>query len=164
MKQKGFTLVELLVALPIGVVVLGAIVSAIFVIPRGTVEVRNQTVALADLENAAHWLNQDIVVGQVVDLMPGAQPVNTVNMSWNDYTGGPGSSIAHYVYYYMSGTRLIREYDGTNNVTIAARNLSYVGLSIDNGSLVTVTLTTVPSGPRQLSVTRSYQIDMRAKQ
>ena len=164
MKQKGFTLIELLVALPIGVVALGAIVGAIFIIPRGTVEVRNQTAALADLENATHWLNRDIVVGQVTDMVPGAQPVSTVNMSWNDYTGGPGSSIAHYVYYYKSGTQLLRQYDSTGNVTIAGRNLSYVGLSIDNGSLVTVTLTTTPAGSRQKTVTRSYQIDMRAKQ
>ena len=164
MKQKGFTLIELLVALPIGVVVLSAIVGAIFLIPRGTTEVRNQTAALADLENATHWLNRDIVMGQITDMIPGAQPVSTLNMSWNDYSGGPGVSIAHYVYYYKSGTQLLRQYDSAGNVTIAGRNLGYVGFSIDNGSLVTVTLNTTPAGPRQKTVTRSYQVQMRAKQ
>lgn len=162
MKQKGFTLVELLVALPIGVVVLGAIISGIFLVPRGTVEVRNQAAALADLENTAHWLNRDIVMGQVTNLLPGLPPVSTVTMNWNDYAGGPNSSIAHYVYYYLSGTQLLREYDGAGNVTIAGRNLSYAGFSIDNAGLVTVTMNTTPAGARQKTVTRSYQIQMRA--
>lgn len=164
MKQKGFTLVELLIALPIGVVILGAIVSGIFLVPRGTTEVRNSAAALIDLENVAHWLNRDIVMGQVVDLFPGLPPVTTLNMSWNDYTGGPGSSNAHYVYYYRSGIQLLREYDSASNVTIAGRNLSYVGFSIDNDGLVTVTLNSTPAGTRQKIVTRSYQIQMRALQ
>ncbi|MDO8716119.1 MAG: prepilin-type N-terminal cleavage/methylation domain-containing protein [Dehalococcoidales bacterium] len=164
MKQKGFTLVELLIALPIGVVILGAIVSGVFLIPRGTAEVRDQAAALTDLENTAHWLNRDIVMGQVTDLLPGLPPVSTVTMDWNDYTGGPNSSIAHYVYYYLSGTQLLREYDSADNITIAGRNLSYAGFSIDNEGLVTVTLNSTPAGVRQKTVTRSYEIQMRALQ
>ena len=160
MKQKGFTLVELLVALPIGALLLASIVAGVFLIPRGTIEVRNSTAALADLENIAHWLNRDIVMGQETSMVAGTQPVTSVNVSWNDYTGGPGSSIAHYVRYYTSGTQLLREYDGAANFTIAGRNLSYVGFSINSGGLVTVNLTTSPAGPRQKTISRSYNIQI----
>ena len=160
MKQKGFTLVELLVALPIGAVLLASVVAGIFLIPRGTIDVRNSTTALVDLENATHWLNRDVPLGQMIDLVPGASPATSMNISWNDYTGGPGSSITHFSYFYVSGTRLMREYDSASNITVAGHNLSYVGFSVDANNLVTVNLTTTPAGPRQKSINRTYQIQM----
>jgi len=162
MKQKGYTLIELLVALPIAVVALGAIVGAIFLVTYGTIDIRSKTTALADVENAAHWLTRDIIMGQSIDMLEDAPPVNTVNLTWIDYTGGVGNEHSHYVVYTHSGTELLREYDSANNTTIVSRNLSDIGFTL-NGDLVTVTLTSTPEEASGSTVTRTYVIEMRAK-
>ena len=139
-------------ALPIAVVALGAI----FLVTHGTIDVRSKTTALADIENAAHWLTRDIMMGQniVIEDEP-----TTANISWNDYSGGMGNEIAHYVFYTHSGTELLREYDSADNTTIAGRNLSYVGFSPDfDSNLVTVTLTSTPEEASRSTVTRTYII------
>jgi len=86
MKQKGMTLIELLVILPISVVMLGAIVGSIFLVLNGTVDIRSETAAQANIENAAHWLTRDILMGQSTNMLEDAPPVNTVNFTWTDYT------------------------------------------------------------------------------
>jgi len=162
MKQKGMTLIELLVILPISVVMLGAIVGSIFLVLNGTVDIRSETAAQANIENAAHWLTRDILMGQSTNMLEDAPPVNTVNFTWTDYTGGLGNEVSHYVAYTHSGTELLREYDSADNITIVARNLTDVGFTL-NGDLVTVTLTRTAEGASRSMVTRTYIIQMRAK-
>jgi len=161
MKQKGFTLIELIVALGIGVVLLSAIVSSIFLVVHGSIDVRSRMTALADIENAAHWLTRDTIMGQSLDLLEGAPPANTVNITWFDYTGGSGNETAHYAAYTHSGTELRREYDSANNTAIVARRLTEVGFSLD-GDLMTVTLISTPERASRSTVNRTYVIEMRA--
>ena len=163
MKQKGYTLIELLVVLPIAVVMLSAIVGSIFMVGRGTIYVRSEMVALIDIESAAHWLARDIIMGQSINILEGAPPVNTVNLTWIDYTGGAGSETSHYVVYTHSGTELLREYDSADNTTIVARNLTDVSFTL-NGDLVTVTLTSTPERESHSTVTRTYVIEMRDRE
>jgi len=140
------------VALPIAVVALGAI----FLVTHGTIDVRSKMTALANIENAAHWLTRDIMIGQniVIEDEP-----TTANISWNDYTCGMGNEIAHYAFYTHSGTELLREYDSADNTTIVARNLTDVSFTL-NGNLVTVTLTSTPEEASRSTVTRAYIIRM----
>ncbi len=162
MKQKGFTLIELLVALGVGAVVLTGIVISIFMVMRGATEIKAESVALADIGNAAHWLARDVVMGQSTDLLEGAPPADNITITWTDFTGGGGDEIFHYVTYTYSGTELLREYDSANNTTIVGRHLTDVSFSID-GSLVTVILTCYKEGVPRSTVTRQYIIQMRAK-
>jgi len=162
MKQKGYTLIELLVVLPISVVMLGAIVGSIFLVLHGVIDIRSETAAQVNIENAAHWLTRDIVMGQSTNMLEGAPPVNTANFTWVDYTGGLGNEVSHYVAYTHSGTELVREYDSADNTTIVARNLTDVSFTL-NGDLVTVTLTRTAEGASRSMVIRTYVIQMRAK-
>ena len=164
MNQKGFTLIELVVALAIlGIVVVG-IVTSIFQIMQGRAQIAGKSVALADIDNAAHWVTRDIVMGQSTDLEDDAPPTGNMTMTWNDLTGWAEAeeSISHSVVYIHSGTQLLREYDSANNTTIVGRHLTDVGFSI-NGNLVTVTLTSSPDGVRASTVTRRYLIRMRTE-
>jgi prepilin-type N-terminal cleavage/methylation domain-containing protein len=166
MNQKGFTLIELLVAVAIlGIVVVG-IVSSIFQIVQGGTQIAGKSVALADIDNAAHWLTRDIVMGQSTDLVYDDPPTGNMTMTWNDLTGWAEAeeSISHSAVYTHSGTQLLREYDSANNTTIVGRHLTDVGFSIDiDGNLVTVTLTSSPDGVRASTVTRKYLIRMRTE-
>jgi prepilin-type N-terminal cleavage/methylation domain-containing protein len=164
MNQKGFTLIELVVALAIlGIVVVG-IVTSIFQIMQGRAQIAGKSVALADIDNAAHWLTRDIVMGQSTDLENGEPPTGNMTITWNDLTSWAEAeeSISHSAVYTHSGTQLLRKYDSANNTTIVGRHLTDVGFSID-GNLVTVTLTSSPDGVPASTVTRKYLIRMRTE-
>jgi hypothetical protein len=140
------------------------IVTSIFQIMQGRAQIAGKSVALADIDNAAHWLTRDIVMGQSTDLENGEPPTGNMTITWNDLTSWAEAeeSISHSAVYTHSGTQLLRKYDSANNTTIVGRHLTDVGFSID-GNLVTVTLTSSPDGVRASTVTRRYLIRMRTE-
>ena len=164
MKQKGFTLIEMLVALVVGTVILLAVVGSLFLIMRGTPEIRKETVALADIERAAHWLTRDVAMGQNSDLVNGALPVAQMTITWLDYTRAAEleESVSHSVSYTWSPEtgELQRNYDGV--ITIVGSHLTNVGFSL-NDSSVTVTLTSSIDEESRSTVTRAYKILMRGE-
>ena len=164
MNQKGFTLIEMLVALGVGTVILLVVVGAIFLVMRGTPEIRKEAVALADIDSAAHWLTRDVAMGLNTNLVNDAPPVTQMTITWADYTGAAEleESVSHSVSYTWSPEtgELLRNYDGV--ITIVGSHLTNVGFSL-NGSSVTVTLTSSIDGYASSNVTRSYKILMRAE-
>ena len=160
MNQKGFTLIEILVAMLVGGMITAGVITGIFQIVYGAGEIREESVALADIDNAAHWLTRDVVLAQNTDLDPG--PPVKMTLTWNDSTwwAEQEESVSHSVIYTYSGTDLQRNYDGV--VTTVGRQLTDVGFSLD-GRLVTITLTSSPEEEPRSAVTRSYTIYMRAE-
>lgn len=163
MNQKGFTLIEILVAMAVGGMIMTGIVTGIFQILHGTGQIRVESVALADIESAAHWLSRDIPMGEGTDLVDGGPTESDMTIIWNDYTwwAQQEESVAHSVAYTYSGTELQRSYDD-GVVTTVGRHLTEVGFSL-NGNLVTVTLTSSPDMFPRSTVTRSYKIRMRGE-
>ena len=163
MNQKGFTLIEILVAMLVGGMITAGVITAVFQIVYGAGEIKRESVALADIDNAAHWLTRDVVLGQSTDLVDGAPQVSQMTLTWNDSTwwAEQEESISHYVTYTYSGTALQRNYDGV--VTTVGRYLTDVGFSLD-GRYVTAALTSSPEGKSRSAVTSTYLIHMRAEQ
>jgi prepilin-type N-terminal cleavage/methylation domain-containing protein len=159
MKRNGFTLIELLVALPIGTVILLVIVAGIFQIMQGRVDISQKSIAMSDIDSAAHWLARDLVQAQTTSLTDGAPPATALTMSWSDLThwAQDTGSVEHSVSYYLSGTKLLRSYDG--EITIIGRYMTDVGFSIDD-RVFTVILTSCP-GESRSEVTRSFSSEMR---
>ncbi|MBA7693301.1 hypothetical protein ES703_101881 [subsurface metagenome] len=162
MNQKGFTLIEMLVALGVGAVILFGVLGSIVLVMRSTPQIRKEVVALADIERATHWLTRDVPMGRDINLVDAAPPVAQMTLTWYDYTKAAELEEAqsHSVSYTWSGSELQRNYDGV--VTIVGSHLTNVGFS-RNDSSVTVTLTSSideESGP---TVTRAYTILMRAQ-
>ena len=162
MNQKGFTLIEMLVALGVGTVLLVGVVGSVFLIMRETPEIRKEAVVLADIERAAHWLTRDVVMGLNTDLVDGALPVAQMTVNWNDYTKAADleEAVSHSVTYTYSGSELQRNYDGV--VTIVGSHLTNVEFSL-NDSFVTVTLTSSIDEESSSTVTRSYKLLMRGE-
>ncbi len=164
MKQKGFTLIELLVALGVGTIILTAVVGSFFLIMRGVPDIREQAVALSDLDRAAHWLTRDIAMGLSSNLVDAAPPVAQVTISWVDYTREAEleESVSHSVIYtWTSETgKLQRNYDGLT--TIVGEHLTNVGFSLDD-RFVTASLTVTIDEDSGTTVTRSYKILMRGE-
>ena len=162
MNQKGFTLIEILVAMLVGGMITAGVITGIFQIVYGAGQIREESVALADIDNAAHWLTRDVVLGRSTDLVDGEPQVSQMTLTWNDSTwwAEQEESVSHSVIYTYSGTALQRNYDGV--VTTVGRHLTDVGFSLD-GRLVTITLTSSPEEEPRSTVTRSYTIYMRAE-
>jgi len=155
-------LVELLVAMAVGGVVLGVLVCSIFQIGFGSGQITKENTAQADIDCCIHWITRDIVMGQTINLIPGAPPTANVTMSWNDLTAWAvqDEEISHSVTYTYSGTELQRNYNGV--VTTIGRYLTDVGFSVD-GRLVTITLASSLDGEPRSTVTRRYVIQMRTE-
>jgi len=160
MKQKGFSLIEVLVALPVGTAILLVIVASFFQIMQGRVDIAQKSVAMADIDSAAHWLARDLPMAQITSLIDETPPTSSMTMSWSDLTNWAQDegTVEHSVSYVLSETQLLRNYDG--EVTIVGRYLTNVGFSIDD-RVFTVTLTSRPGLPGS-AVTRSFSTEMRA--
>ncbi len=175
MKQRGFTLIEILVAMALGGLVIGTAAPAIFQVVRGSARSNGMAVALSDIDNAAHWLTRD--VGQAlpntpenpnnITLIDGAQPVSHMTFSWMALTtcAAQVGSVSHSITYTQTGTELVRVYDAgmpDEQVSVVGNHLTNVGFSI-SGRLVTVTLTSSSTSftPR-VTETMTYLIYLRS--
>lgn len=164
MNQKGYTLLELLVVLAIEGVILLVIVSSIYFIVQGQTQITGKSAAMADIDNAAHWLTRDLILAQTTTLIEEVPPVSEMTLDWCDMTAWAGAegSVEHtasYIYI-PSETRLLRDYNG-ESITVG-RYLTDVGFSVD-GKMFTVTLTSCPDGTANSRVTRSFLVQMRAE-
>ncbi|MFC2070845.1 type II secretion system protein J [Chloroflexota bacterium] len=159
MKQKGFTLLELLVAMPIGAAILIVLTYSFFQIAEGRVDITQKSVAMSDIDNATHWLARDLVMAQEVNLTDGAPPTSSLIISWSDLTHWAldEGTIDYSISYALSGTELIRTYNGV--AIVIGRYITDVGFSIDD-RVFTVTLTSQPGLPGS-TVTKTFSSEMR---
>lgn len=164
--QKGFTLLEVLVIVAIVGMLVPLISVSIIQIIRGTDRSNTKAIALADIEHATSWLNQDLLMAQTINVVFGS-PADLVagdnlTLNWTDYYGA--NTTAHQSQYYLSGTRLMRNYDG--QVALLASSISEARFSIDDADelgMVTVTLTSSPESVSGRSETRTYRIYRRSE-
>lgn len=143
MRWNGFTLIELLVTLAIGSVVLIGVFLSIYQIITSTDRNASMATALADVSQASRAIKRDLMMTQITDLVDGEPPQNSVNLSWTDYTGfSSANGSNHYSTYTLSGTRLLRVYDGVTS--IVGRNVTSVSFS-KSGPVISVNITS--TGP-----------------
>lgn len=160
MNQKGFTLIEMLLAVSITSVIVIGIGSSIFQILQGRVDISQKSIAIADIDGVAHWLTRDMTLAQTTSLIDAEPPTSNISMIWSDLTAWAGDegAVQNSANYTLSGTQLLRVYNG--GTTIVGRYLTNAGFSVD-GKMFTVTLTSRPGMPDS-AVTRTFQIQMRS--
>ena len=143
--QRGFTLLELLVALGIGALVVPVVVMSIFQVTRGTARINRDLVIQQDMDNASAYFTRDLSQAQTTDLPDNGLPYPSMRVDWIDETGWAGENPAHYAVYSLSGSDLQREYDGV--VSIVGRNVESIEFSrpVDS-DFVTVSITSTYGG------------------
>ena len=166
MREKGFTLVELLVALAVGSVILTGAVLSIYSIMVTNVRGNGQVVALTDINRAALAIKNDLLMAQTTDLVDGV-PKSSANLTWYDYTSSFGSAFGtdHSASYSLAGRQLRRTYDGT--VSIVGRNVTSISFTqsvTQTGKAVTVIIstgnTTLASGIETLN----FSVHLRSEE
>jgi len=145
MNQKGFTLIEILVAMVVGGMVMAVALLSTYQVVWGSARASDQVVALTDVNFAALWIKQDLQMAQNTDLIDGDPvPKSSISLRWVDATDfEPEEDRNHSCNYTLSGNELLRNYDGT--VTVVGRYISSIGFT-QNGKVVTCDVTATGPG------------------
>lgn len=109
--QKGFTLLELLLALLIGAIITGGITATIFQVVIGSARTNNHMIAVRQVQNGGYWVSHDAQMAQTVVLARDADGF-PLNLSWIDWNGTPNA-----ITYTIVGGELKRQY-GTSTTTV----------------------------------------------
>lgn len=141
--QKGFTMVELVVAVAITGMIVGFLGTAVYQITTVTEYGNDRLTALHELQNSAYWFNLD-----------GQQAVSASTDSGLLLTISESTSIT----YALAGSEL-RRTSGENQMVLA-RNISSANFSINN-RIITMSLTSTPEGRDSVSENHSYMVALR---
>ena len=152
-KQRGMTLIELLIALSISGVIIGGLGASIYTIMSVTGRGNAEISLLRDIQSASHWITNDALMARDIVLIGGA-PANGIVLSWDDSQGIPHSSnFSH------SGRELIRSFNGTSK--IIAWHVSSVEFSL-NDDVLTYTLASETEGRWVVNKEVTGQVNLRA--
>ncbi len=170
--EKGFTLVELVVAVAIIALVSAAASAAIFQIFRGTDRNNDQITAVCQTENAGYWISRDAQMAETISTENLTSPDFLV-LRWSEWADN-GTAIYHSVAYSFKDvtgsigtlTRVHQSSVETAKETLVARHIYYNPSDTDNTSkasyqspVLTLQLTAISGNARE---TREYKIKHRA--
>jgi len=162
-RQKGFTLLELLLALVIGGAALTAALAVYFELMWGNGRIRSVALSGMDANNAALAIQKDLVMAQSSNLTDGySTPQNSVTFGWTDYTGFESTNYStHYSSYRLVGTNLWRTYDGAP--AIVGRKITYLGFTRQD-RVINVVITSTDAGPPKADKTIEFSVLTRAEE
>jgi prepilin-type N-terminal cleavage/methylation domain-containing protein len=109
--EKGFTLIEVLVALAILGAIMGVMSAAVITILKTSSQNNEWNVNLRQVQNAGHWISQDTLMAQVVTT---DSPGVFLALSWCNWDGND-----NVVQYFFDGNTLKRQLNGGAAILIA---------------------------------------------
>jgi prepilin-type N-terminal cleavage/methylation domain-containing protein len=142
-RERGYTLVELLVTLAISGLIFSVAGSAVYQLSTVSGYGNDLLTAGHELQNTAHWFNLD-----------GQSAVRAEADRTLTYYLPDDRSIT----YSLSGTDLLRT-EGTSRMTLA-QNITSVNFSVDD-RLVSLDITSSSDGREKISEQRKYQVYLR---
>ncbi len=170
--EKGYTLIELLIAVTIMVLAVGAAGAAIFQIFKNIERNNDLMTVVRQVENAGYWISRDAQMARVVTTVDDLTPPLFLSLSWASWDDG-GTLISHSANYTFEDVtdgigRLMRTYTsaGVSEETHIAQYIYYDSSDAANTSntsfdrpILTVKLTAIFEGAQE---TREYKIKRRS--
>jgi prepilin-type N-terminal cleavage/methylation domain-containing protein len=163
-RQKGFTLIELMVAVAItGIISLGAAVSSGQLLNQ-TSRDRDYTLASRYVTNAIYWISHDAMMAQSIQGCEGFPGTDALSLTWTDWDNNVFSAN-----YSVENGVLTRKYsDGVSVAyTFVAQNINtgdgLTSCSSANGTLTLTVTSSVGEGSRIIDVTKTKNIICRPK-
>ncbi|MFA5309862.1 MAG: prepilin-type N-terminal cleavage/methylation domain-containing protein [Dehalococcoidales bacterium] len=160
--RRGFSLLEVVLALFIITVVGAAVSTATFQMVRQSAKNRDYTTASQFTMNAVHWISRDAEMSQSIGI--GGPTGFPLTLSWVDW----GNTTYRVVYTVVNG-QLKRSYsvnNGTPVQTLLAESVNMVSenttCEFSNRTLTLRVTSTVGEGAHAVSVTNMREIFMRS--
>jgi len=164
--QRGFTLIEVLIAIAISGIIGGSItmvISQVFDVNARSV---THMTAVSEVENAIHWIARDAQMAQNVAPTP-PNPNNPnefpLTLTWGEW----GNTLNNATYSVQNG-QLQRNYSvngGQPSTTVVVRHINSGSQMTNwkfNGVVLTFKITASIDGPRPASETRSFEVFPKA--
>ena len=120
--QKGFTLIELMVAIAISSVITGGITMTIFQVIIGSARTNNHMIAVRQAQNAGYWVSHDAQMAQSVTL--GASSGFPLTLTWTDWDDNEVHQVTYTLEDMAGGSKQLERShssDGTPEITIVAQ-------------------------------------------
>ncbi len=155
-RQKGFTLLEVLVGLSISSVMSLAAMGLILVELNGTGAIKNSISATDELASAERYIGKDVMMAESTNLVNGGASSSNLSLSWTDryeFTNTPHSCT-----YSVDNCTLLRDYDGIKYGI--AKNITYAEFSLNN-NILEVTLYCTPVTYESRTVDKTFSIYLR---
>ena len=149
--ERGITLVELLVALAITGLITGILVTAIYQIYQITGWGNNELVVQHDLQNAATWLNRDVLTASRAEVS-GSQMVLKVPYF-------AGTILTRTITYTLAADGTLTRDSGDSTVTVA-RRVDSVAFSATGMVTSSITIT-ITSQAGDVNSRATLHLDMR---
>jgi prepilin-type N-terminal cleavage/methylation domain-containing protein len=167
--QKGFTLVEILVALAIEGILAGGIVAVIYTVSTVSSKNTDKMSAIVQVENAAHWLTRDTMMAQTHAAESDNYSSFPLTLSWTDWDYTTHATVENNVVYTivngdLKRTQNVRINGGswTQKVNVVAKYIdSSVGVThyrFKNGALEFRICARVQQGQREMMEARDYTV------
>ena len=169
--EKGYTLIELVMALAIMVLVSGAAATVIFQVCRGTGHNNDYTNTVRQLQNAGYWISRDAQMAQST-LTANLTAPDFLVLNWTEWDAANEPEYHSATYYFediTDGTGRLKRHHwssaGANEQTLVAEHIYYDPGDPDDTSQVsyqspvlTVRLTALFAETME---TREYRISHR---
>jgi len=165
-KNEGFTVVEMLVAVAITSLLVPAITSSMIQIMKGTDRNNNENVALADMDNVSLWMSRDLTQADSTDLVDCSVGTQTsVRIDWLDQSTWASEDPYHYANYYIQPgtTKLMRDQDGSL-ATVGRHVTGLTACEVALSGAVTLNLTTTAEGTNSATKTLYIIVTPRSVQ
>jgi prepilin-type N-terminal cleavage/methylation domain-containing protein len=151
--QRGFTLIELMLAIAISGIITGGITTTIFQVVVGSARTNNHMIAVRQAQNAGYWVSHDAQMAQIVELDEDEDTGFPLVLTWTEWNG-----TVNEVTYTLEGAKLWRDYDGDGQRSLIAQFINpdseKTKCEFTSGAL-TFTVTATVGGQ---SETRIYEI------
>jgi len=170
--QRGFTLIELAIAMAISSAIGGGVLLSIYQVSSYQAMDRARMTCVKQVENAIHYIVRDVQMAQTAidyDDPATADVTEFFVLSWTEWNKDDDSNIEHEVIYSIDNNELKRSHyqdppGATSELTVAR----YIDSDSDNtncgyaGGVLSLELTAAITGfPKEISETREVEITMR---
>jgi type II secretory pathway pseudopilin PulG len=150
--ERGIALVELLVVVAIVGLITGTLTTAIYQIYHVTGWGNNELVVQHDLQNAATWLNRDVICAYRARVINETQMVLDIRQDWSGV-------ITRIITYTLSGQELVREVSTGSSLPVARHIVS--SPFPPAGTLTSAITITLTSQVGDVAQSATLHLDMR---
>jgi len=156
-REKGFTLVEVLISLAILTAITGVMSTAVFIITKTTSQNNEWNINLRQVQNAGYWISQDALMAQVVDTN---KPGVFLAFGSSDWSGG-----SYNVDYVLDADNVLTRQVNDGTGTLIAQYIVPEDTTCDwdgDNNKLTVTIRAAVNGDGSRYVERIYEISPRS--